>query len=85
LRAFAEGQREIRAEGATVGEAIANFASLYPDIETHIYGEGGEPRSFINIFLGEVNVKNLNGLETTLADGSVITLVPAIAGGAPCR
>jgi len=57
------------------------LAAKHPDIKQHIYHEGGEVRSFINIFLGEENIKSLRGLDTPLADGAVLMLVPAIAGG----
>jgi molybdopterin converting factor small subunit len=81
LRAFTNGKREAPAEGATVGEALANFAASYPDIRPHLYDDDGELRSFINVFLGDTNVKNLEGLATPLRGGEVIMLVPAIAGG----
>ncbi|MDR2740831.1 MAG: MoaD/ThiS family protein [Treponema sp.] len=85
LRAFTDRKSEAEAEGATVGEAIRAFAESYPDIKQHLYqtGETGtaELRSFINIFLGETNIKNLEGLDTKVADGDTIMLVPAIAGG----
>jgi adenylyltransferase/sulfurtransferase len=82
LRAFTDGKREVAAEGSTVGEALSDLASSYPDIRPHLYEDGGELRSFINVFLGDTNVKNLDGLSTTLRGGEAIMLVPAIAGGA---
>ncbi|MDR2247818.1 MAG: MoaD/ThiS family protein [Treponema sp.] len=85
LRAFTDRKSEAEAEGATVGEVIRAFAETYPDIKQHLYqtGDAGtaELRSFINIFLGETNIKNLDGLDTKVADGDTIMLVPAIAGG----
>jgi adenylyltransferase/sulfurtransferase len=69
-----------------VGEAVRNFADAFPDIKPHLYQEGGdqgspELRSFINVFVGEDNIKKLQGLDTKLADWLTIMLVPAIAGG----
>ncbi|MDR0220101.1 MAG: molybdopterin-synthase adenylyltransferase MoeB [Lachnospiraceae bacterium] len=81
LRSFTERQSEIEVEAATVGAAIKAVAEKYPDIAKHLYKEDGSLRDFINVFLGEENVKNKGGLETTLNDGDVIMLVPAIAGG----
>jgi molybdopterin converting factor small subunit len=83
LRAFTDGKREALAEGATVGEALEDFASSYQDVRPHLFDDSGELRGFVNVFLGDVNVKNLEGLSTPLRGGEVITLVPAIAGGAP--
>jgi adenylyltransferase/sulfurtransferase len=82
LRNFTDRKGEVSVEGDTVGAAIAAFASAYPDIKPHIYQDGkAELRSFINVFVGETNIKKLGGLDTPLSDGSVIMLVPAIAGG----
>ncbi|WP_010262589.1 MoaD/ThiS family protein [Treponema primitia] len=80
LRNFTDRKSEVTVEGATVGEAIRNFADAYPDIKQHLYQET-ELRSFINVFVGETNIKALQGLDTKVADGSTIMLVPAIAGG----
>jgi adenylyltransferase/sulfurtransferase len=80
LRNFTDRKSEVIVEGATVGEAIRNFADAYPDIKQHLY-RGTELRSFINVFVGENNIKNLQGLDTKVAGGETIMLVPAIAGG----
>jgi molybdopterin converting factor small subunit len=81
LRSFTEGKREVQVEGATVKAALADLAAKYPDIRQHLFDDAGEVRSFVNIFLGEDNVKSLSGLDTALADGAALMLVPAIAGG----
>jgi adenylyltransferase/sulfurtransferase len=81
LRVFTDRKSEIPANGITAGEAVANFAASYPDIKQHLYDENGDLRSFINIYLGETNIKNLDGLATPLKDGDTLMLVPAIAGG----
>ncbi|MDR1985616.1 MAG: MoaD/ThiS family protein [Treponema sp.] len=82
LRNFTDRQREVQVEAATAGAAIAGLAQAYPDLKPHLYQEGGtELRSFINVFVGETNIKKLKGLDTPLPDGETIMLVPAIAGG----
>lgn len=81
LRGFVDGNASVDVSGSTVGEALAHLAEKYPDIKRHIYEEGGQPRSFINIYLGEDNIKTLQGLDTPLSDGAELMLVPAIAGG----
>jgi molybdopterin converting factor small subunit len=81
LRAFTDKLSEIPAEGSTVGEAVKNFADTYPDIRTHLYDERGELRAFINIYIGDENIRNRDGLDTPVRDGDILTLVPAIAGG----
>jgi adenylyltransferase/sulfurtransferase len=80
LRIFTDRNAEISVEGATVGQAVVALAEKYPDIKQHLYKEG-ELRSFINIFVGDTNIKNLQGLDTAVAPDAQIMLVPAIAGG----
>ena len=60
---------------------MAAFVGAYPDIRQHLYDEGGALRSFINIYVGENNVKDVSGLDTPVRDGETILIVPAIAGG----
>jgi adenylyltransferase/sulfurtransferase len=80
LRAFTERKSEISLEGSTVGEAIGALAELYPDIRQHLF-QGAELRSFINVFVDDTNIKELQGLATPLREGATVMLVPAIAGG----
>jgi molybdopterin converting factor small subunit len=81
LRAFTERQKEIPVEAKTVGEAIHSLATSHPEIRQHLYEEDGQLRSFINVFVGDTNIKSTGGLETQLHDGDKVMLVPAIAGG----
>jgi adenylyltransferase/sulfurtransferase len=82
LRGFTDRQGEVAVEAATVGAAIAALTQSYPDIKQHLYQDGGtELRSFINVFVGETNIKKLKGLDTPVPEGGTIMLVPAIAGG----
>jgi adenylyltransferase/sulfurtransferase len=81
LRGFTERQGEVTVEGATVGDAVAALAAAYPAIKPHLFQDDGGLRSFINVFVGDTNIKKLQGLDMPLAEGAVIMLVPAIAGG----
>ncbi|GHV95754.1 MoaD family protein [Spirochaetia bacterium] len=80
LRSFTERKSEVEVEGQTVGETINALAEQYPDLRQHLY-QGKDLRSFINIFVGDTNIKKLEGLDTKLPDGATVMLVPAIAGG----
>jgi adenylyltransferase/sulfurtransferase len=80
LRGFTERKPEVEVAGATVGEAINTLAEQYPDLRQHLY-QGSDLRSFINVFVGETNIKRLEGLDTKLSGGETVMLVPAIAGG----
>jgi molybdopterin converting factor small subunit len=81
LRAFTDQKSELEVTGNTVGSAITALTELYPDIRQHLYEDSGALRSFVNVFVHETNIKSTGGLATPLADGAVVVLVPAIAGG----
>jgi molybdopterin converting factor small subunit len=82
LRAYTGGKSEIRITGHTVAEALDDLIAQYPDMKQHIFTEDGQLRPFINLFLGEDNVKDLEqGLDTPLEDSQRLLLIPSIAGG----
>ncbi|MDR1643718.1 MAG: MoaD/ThiS family protein [Clostridiales bacterium] len=81
LRAFAGGQPELDLDGSTAGEVIAALALKHPEIKEHLYEESGKLRSFINVYVGDENVKKLQGLDTPVKESDSVMLVPAIAGG----
>jgi adenylyltransferase/sulfurtransferase len=80
LRGFTDRKPEVEVEGRTVGEAVNALAERYPDLRKHLY-QGKELRAFINVFVGETNIKKLEGFDTRLSGGETVMLVPAIAGG----
>jgi adenylyltransferase/sulfurtransferase len=81
LCSYTAGKAEIRVQAATAGAAMRDLVRQYPALQVHLYNSRGELRSFVNLFLGEVNVRDLQGLETPLNDGDTLRLVPAVAGG----
>jgi len=81
LRSFTDRKSEVEVPGKTVSEAIASFAGAYPDIKPHLYEDDGSLRSYINLYVGETNIRRLQGLDTAVGDGDTVMLVPAIAGG----
>jgi len=83
LRGFTEGKAELFLEGQNVKEILIALTEKYPDIKLHLFDENNSLRSFINVFLGERNIKNLQGLDTQVNQGDKLLLIPAIAGGQP--
>lgn len=83
LRIFTNQRSEIELDGTTVEEVLAALSDEYPETKKALFDESGQLRSFINIFVNENNIKNLQGYQTTVKDGDEIMLIPAIAGGAP--
>jgi molybdopterin converting factor small subunit len=80
LRAYTGGETVVTVSGATVGEALADLAARYPDIKPHIFN-GDTLRTFVNVFVGDEDVRFLDGLETTIESGDSLRIIPSIAGG----
>jgi molybdopterin converting factor small subunit len=81
LRAYTNGQNEIAVEGQTVGEALDNLVALHPALRPHLFSSEGRLRAFVNLFLNEENIKDLNGIETPIRPNDRLMLIPSIAGG----
>jgi len=81
LRYYTDGQAEVSVVGSDVSTAMRNLVEQFPTLEQHLYSSKGELRAFVNLFLGENNIKDLQGLETPLSEGDTLRLIPSIAGG----
>jgi adenylyltransferase/sulfurtransferase len=81
LRAFTGRSAEVEVEGSTAGAVIKALADVYPDLKAHLFTDNGQLRDFINLFVGGVNINNLQGLDTPVPDNGEVMVVPAIAGG----
>ena len=81
LRAYTSGQAEVTVSGANVAEALNDLTTQYPAIKPHLFNEGGELRPFVNLFVGEKNIRDLEGVNTPIKDGDKVMLIPSIAGG----
>ena len=80
LRTLTGGADEVIASGKTVGEVIEDLERRHPGIRERLLDDK-DVRRFINIYVGEEDVRFLDGLRTTLKAGDQISIVPAIAGG----
>jgi len=85
LRAYTNGQSNITVAGASVSEALTDLTTQYPTIKPHLFNEGGELRPFVNLFIGENNIKDLQGVETPIKADDKLVLIPSIAGGCRCE
>lgn len=81
LRRFTANSSKITIEGQVVSEVIRNIVNTYPDIQKYLLESSGSVRQFINIFLDEEDIRSLNNEDTEVRENSVISIVPAIAGG----
>ena len=81
LRPYTSGKSEVSVGGSNVAEALIDLTTQFPTIKPHLFSEGDELRPFVNLFLGENNIKDLQGVNTPVADGDKLVLIPSIAGG----
>lgn len=81
LRTYTDSEMAVRVEGTTVSEAMAALLSRFPALSKHLYDAKGNMRSFVNLYVGDEDVRQIDGLDTELEDGDEITIVPSIAGG----
>jgi len=80
LRTLTGGADEVKASGATVAEVIEELDKRHPGLKDRLLDEKGV-RRFINIYVGEEDVRFTGGLATELKSGDAISIIPAIAGG----
>lgn len=81
LRSLTGGAGEVQVSGATVGEALKALDAAHPGFAERLFDEAGALRRFVNVFVADEDVRFLDGLATPVADGQVISVVPAVAGG----
>jgi len=80
LRAEAGGNRSVSVEGDTVRAALAQLLAQFPALEQRVLPDGELP-SFLNVFVDGEDVRLLDGLDSAVAPGGTILLLPAVAGG----
>jgi molybdopterin synthase sulfur carrier subunit len=83
LRALVEGRQEIEVDGAaSLRELLTEIEKGHPKLVERVLDEEGHLRRFINVYVGDEDVRFLRGLDTTLEDSQVVSILPAVAGGA---
>lgn len=81
LRKYTEGKDEVDVGGASIRELLDNLDSAHAGIGERIRDDKGAVRRFVNIFVGDEDIRFLDGLDTPVKDGDEISIIPAIAGG----
>ncbi len=82
LRNLTAGKETIEVSATTVDEALAAIEAAHPGIKARLCDETGKLRRFVNVFVGEEDIRFLDGQKTALKSGDLVDIVPAIAGGA---
>ena len=81
LRPSTSGEKEVSADGATVGQVLDSLSEEHPATKQQIFGETGDLNRYVNVYLNDEDVRVLQGLETEVGDGDVLVILPAMAGG----
>ncbi|MBL9005018.1 MAG: MoaD/ThiS family protein [Myxococcales bacterium] len=81
LRKLTLGQDLVTVPAATIGELISNLEAKHPGLRERLLDDKGQVRRFVNIFVGEEDIRFQKGLDTPLGEHSEVSIVPAIAGG----
>ncbi len=83
LRPYTDKKDAVDAEGATVGELLADLTAKHAGLKPHLYNEQGKLRSFVNVYLNDEDIRYLQKEQTPVKAGDTISIIPSVAGGAP--
>jgi len=81
LRPYCDGAKELTSSAPSVGAALEEIERRFPALYGSICDETGAVRRHVNVFVNTSNVRDREGLETALAPGDVVTILPAVSGG----
>jgi sulfur-carrier protein len=81
LRPAVGGEREISADGESVGEILRAVVEEHPGTGTQLFGADGDLNRYVNVYLNDEDVRVLDGLETAVGAGDTLVILPAMAGG----
>jgi molybdopterin converting factor small subunit len=81
LRPHADGRPSVPADGATVGDVFRALVDEYPGMRGNLLADDGGLHKFVNVYLNDEDIRYLDGLDTKVADGDTLSILPAVAGG----
>ena len=81
LRTYTDGEKTVEASGATLADVLDDLESRHAGLKDRLV-DGEKLRRFVNIYVNDEDVRFLDGLETKIADGDTLSILPAVAGGA---
>jgi sulfur-carrier protein len=81
LRPSVGGEREVTADGGTVGAVLQHLAEAHPDTKGQLFGAEGDLNRYVNVYLNDEDVRVLQGLDTPVGEGDSLVILPAMAGG----
>jgi sulfur-carrier protein len=82
LRSYTGGASEVSVDGAaTLAELLEKLEADHPGIRARVLDDDGKLRRFVNVYVGEEDVRFAGGLQTPTPDGATVSIIPAVAGG----
>lgn len=81
LRTYTGGESEVSATGATLADVLDDLEANFAGIKARILDDNGALRRFVNVYVGNEDVRFLDDLGTPTPDGSQVSVIPAVAGG----
>ena len=81
LRSATDGQAKVETHGSNLREVFTGLEQQHPGVSERLFDENGDIRRFVNVFVDDEDVRFQNGLDTPVADGSTVSIIPAVAGG----
>lgn len=81
LRTYTDGEKAVSGSGATLADLLDDLESRHSGLQARLIDEG-KLRRFVNVYLNDEDVRFLDGLATAVKEGDVVTVLPAVAGGA---
>jgi molybdopterin converting factor small subunit len=81
LRPYAGNEKDVSLDATNVASALEQLVVKYPSLTAHLYDESGELRQYVNLFIDDANIRDLEGLQTPLDAGARLLIIPSIAGG----
>ncbi|WP_034088481.1 MoaD/ThiS family protein [Streptacidiphilus albus] len=80
LRTYTDGAKAVEGSGSTLGDLFTDLDARHPGIRARLV-DAGELRRFVNVYLNDEDVRFLDGINTAVAAGDSVTILPAVAGG----
>ena len=81
LRPSVGGEKELSADGSSVGEILRSLADTHPQTQTQLFAADGGLNRYVNVYLNDEDVRVLDGLDTTVGEADTLVILPAMAGG----
>ena len=81
LRTYTGGVGEVSADGSTLAEILSSLESNHPGLRARVLDDTGALRRFVNVYVGDEDVRFSGGLDAEVAEGAKISIIPAVAGG----